>query len=245
MPRAAGTGEISRTNAAADRRLRLRPGVFRSGTGTGLGRTRAEEKNARSHRGQGRCCAGRSAADHGSSTRPRRVTAGRPAAGGIRAPALVCAPSAPIATSTLTRLGETTRHAGRLRAGARALTLPPRRGRVPAGRSSRRCSSEAAHPSLFPPEQIARTILDALRSQLSHAPETPRSPWRSIPGTVERGALAAYREAGVNRLSLGAQSFDVGGPKLDSGVSTGPTKSVAGVRRKQRACGLRQMSTST
>jgi oxygen-independent coproporphyrinogen-3 oxidase len=30
------------------------------------------------------------------------------------------------------------------------------------------------------------------------------------PGTVERGRFAGYREAGVNRVSLGAQSFDAG-----------------------------------
>ena len=61
-------------------------------------------------------------------------------------------------------------------------------------------------PSLFPPAQIA-SILQSLRSHLALG-SCAEITMEANPGTVERGALAAYREAGVTRLSLGAQSFD-------------------------------------
>ena len=38
----------------------------------------------------------------------------------------------------------------------------------------------------------------------------PRLPSRRIPGAVEHGAFGGYRDAGVNRLSLGVQSFHDG-----------------------------------
>lgn len=61
-------------------------------------------------------------------------------------------------------------------------------------------------PSLFPPEKIA-AILTGLRMQLTVAADAEIT-MEANPGTVERGALSAYRDAGVTRLSLGAQSFD-------------------------------------
>ena len=60
-------------------------------------------------------------------------------------------------------------------------------------------------PSLFPPEAIGR-VLDAVRERLvlTHDAEITLE---ANPGTVECGSLGGYRAAGVNRLSIGAQSF--------------------------------------
>jgi oxygen-independent coproporphyrinogen-3 oxidase len=60
-------------------------------------------------------------------------------------------------------------------------------------------------PSLFPPEEFARflTVLQARTRVAADAEVT----LEANPGTVERGRFAAYREAGINRVSLGAQSF--------------------------------------
>ena len=61
-------------------------------------------------------------------------------------------------------------------------------------------------PSLFPPAAIAR-LLEAIDARLSLARDAEIT-MEANPGTVECGAPAGYRAAGVNRLSLGAQSFD-------------------------------------
>ena len=61
-------------------------------------------------------------------------------------------------------------------------------------------------PSLFAPAEIAR-LLDAVRHCFPLAPDVEIT-MEANPGTVECGAPAGYREAGVNRLSIGAQSFD-------------------------------------
>ncbi len=60
-------------------------------------------------------------------------------------------------------------------------------------------------PSLFPPEEFARflTVLQARTRVAADAEVT----LEANPGTVERGRFAAYRDAGINRVSLGAQSF--------------------------------------
>ena len=58
-------------------------------------------------------------------------------------------------------------------------------------------------PSLFSPHALA-TLLQAVRPQLAADAEITME---ANPGAVEHGALAAYRQAGVNRLSIGAQSF--------------------------------------
>lgn len=61
-------------------------------------------------------------------------------------------------------------------------------------------------PSLFSPEEIAR-LLRGIRSifQVADAAEITME---ANPGTVESASPAAYREAGVTRLSIGAQSLD-------------------------------------
>jgi putative oxygen-independent coproporphyrinogen III oxidase len=61
-------------------------------------------------------------------------------------------------------------------------------------------------PSLFSAEAIA-AILSAARALLAVPSETEVT-LEANPGTVERGRFAEYRAAGVNRVSLGAQSFD-------------------------------------
>lgn len=61
-------------------------------------------------------------------------------------------------------------------------------------------------PSLFSPEAIAR-VLAAARRHLRLADDVEVT-LEANPGTIERGRFAEYRAAGVNRVSLGAQSFD-------------------------------------
>ena len=61
-------------------------------------------------------------------------------------------------------------------------------------------------PSLFAPEAIGR-VLEAARRHLIVAADAEVT-LEANPGTIERGRFAGYRAAGVNRVSLGAQSFD-------------------------------------
>ena len=61
-------------------------------------------------------------------------------------------------------------------------------------------------PSLFSADAIAR-VLAAARRHLSIAADAEVT-LEANPGTVERGRFAEYRAAGVNRVSLGGQSFD-------------------------------------
>ena len=60
-------------------------------------------------------------------------------------------------------------------------------------------------PSVFSPEQIA-TLLEAVDEHYALAGGIEVT-MEANPGTVECGDPAGYRAAGVNRLSLGAQSF--------------------------------------
>jgi oxygen-independent coproporphyrinogen-3 oxidase len=60
-------------------------------------------------------------------------------------------------------------------------------------------------PSLFSPEAIGR-LLEAVRQRLALAADAEIT-LEANPGTIERGAFAGYRAAGVTRVSLGAQSF--------------------------------------
>ena len=63
-------------------------------------------------------------------------------------------------------------------------------------------------PSLFPPDEVGR-LLDGARDHLNVVADAEIT-MEANPGTVECGAPAGYRAAGVNRLSIGAQSFDDG-----------------------------------
>jgi oxygen-independent coproporphyrinogen-3 oxidase len=60
-------------------------------------------------------------------------------------------------------------------------------------------------PSLFAPPEIAR-LLEALRERTEFARDAEIS-LEANPGTIERGRFSGYRDAGINRVSLGAQSF--------------------------------------
>ncbi|HEX7964340.1 MAG TPA: radical SAM family heme chaperone HemW [Gammaproteobacteria bacterium] len=61
-------------------------------------------------------------------------------------------------------------------------------------------------PSLFSAENIGR-FLAGVRARMPVATDVEVT-LEANPGTVEHGRFAAYREAGVTRLSIGVQSFD-------------------------------------
>ncbi|WP_018873900.1 radical SAM family heme chaperone HemW [Thioalkalivibrio sp. ALJ16] len=61
-------------------------------------------------------------------------------------------------------------------------------------------------PSLFPPEALD-ALLSGLRARLPLRPDCEVT-LEANPGTADRAYFRGYREAGVNRLSLGIQSFD-------------------------------------
>ena len=63
-------------------------------------------------------------------------------------------------------------------------------------------------PSLFSPGAIGR-VLDLARARLAFAPGAEVT-MEANPGAIERGRFAEYRAAGLNRVSLGAQTFDAG-----------------------------------
>jgi putative oxygen-independent coproporphyrinogen III oxidase len=60
-------------------------------------------------------------------------------------------------------------------------------------------------PSLFQPEEFSR-LLGALKQRIAIAADAEVT-LEANPGTIERGRFAGYRDAGINRVSLGAQSF--------------------------------------
>jgi len=60
-------------------------------------------------------------------------------------------------------------------------------------------------PSLFSPEEFAR-LLKAFRERIAFASDAEIT-LEANPGTIERGDFAGYRDAGINRVSLGAQTF--------------------------------------
>jgi len=61
-------------------------------------------------------------------------------------------------------------------------------------------------PSVFTPAEIGR-LLEEVGKRFSLVDDVEIT-MEANPGTVECGAPGGYREAGVNRLSIGAQSFD-------------------------------------
>ena len=60
-------------------------------------------------------------------------------------------------------------------------------------------------PSLFKPQEFSR-LLTELRRRIAIA-EDVEITMEANPGTIERGRFSGYAEAGINRVSLGAQSF--------------------------------------
>jgi oxygen-independent coproporphyrinogen-3 oxidase len=63
-------------------------------------------------------------------------------------------------------------------------------------------------PSLLEPQQVG-AVLGCIRKSFRLDPQAEIS-LEANPGTVDRDRLKAYREAGINRLSLGVQSADDG-----------------------------------
>jgi oxygen-independent coproporphyrinogen-3 oxidase len=61
-------------------------------------------------------------------------------------------------------------------------------------------------PSLFSPESI-ETLLSGVRARLPLEPAAEIT-LEANPGTVEAAHFAGFRQAGVNRISVGVQSFD-------------------------------------
>jgi len=87
-------------------------------------------------------------------------------------------------------------------------------------------------PSLFSAKSIAR-ILAGIASALPLRPDAEVT-LEANPGTVERGRFEDYARAGVNRVSLGAQSFSA--PRLRSlGRIHTPGDTEAAVRELERA----------
>jgi oxygen-independent coproporphyrinogen-3 oxidase len=63
-------------------------------------------------------------------------------------------------------------------------------------------------PSLFGVASIA-ALLNGLAARLPFLPDAEIT-MEANPGTIEHGRFAGYAQAGINRVSLGAQSFDAG-----------------------------------
>lgn len=63
-------------------------------------------------------------------------------------------------------------------------------------------------PSLFSAEQIGG-LLAGIGERVAVAPDAEIT-LEANPGTIERDSFRAYHEVGINRVSLGAQSFDTG-----------------------------------
>jgi oxygen-independent coproporphyrinogen-3 oxidase len=75
-----------------------------------------------------------------------------------------------------------------------------------AGREVRSIFLGGGTPSLFAPDALGR-LFEGIRKLLSIAVDAEVT-LEANPATVERGRFAEYRAAGINRVSLGAQSFD-------------------------------------
>ena len=86
------------------------------------------------------------------------------------------------------------------------LTDLDREAQRAAGRSVASVFLGGGTPSLFSPGEIGR-LLDGAADRLAFAPDIEIT-MEANPGTLECGSPAGYRAAGVNRLSIGAQSFN-------------------------------------
>ncbi|WP_421620748.1 radical SAM family heme chaperone HemW [Alkalilimnicola ehrlichii] len=93
-------------------------------------------------------------------------------------------------------------------------------------------------PSLFPPEAIGG-LLEALDRRLGLTGDAEIT-LEANPGTVEQGRFHGYRAAGVNRLSIGVQSFDAGALRR-LGRIHGPEEARRAVRAARRA-GFRRIN---
>lgn len=87
-------------------------------------------------------------------------------------------------------------------------------------------------PSLVPAEYIA-AALSRLHSRVTFA-EDAEITIEANPGTLTPAKLQAYRAAGINRISIGVQSFDVGLLKTLGRIHT-PEEAAAAVRMAREA----------
>jgi putative oxygen-independent coproporphyrinogen III oxidase len=89
-------------------------------------------------------------------------------------------------------------------------------------------------PSLFAPAALAG-LLTTLRQHL-HIAADAEVTMEANPATVERGRFAEYRSAGINRVSLGAQSFHVETLRVLGRIHT--PADVLRAAEELHACGL-------
>jgi putative oxygen-independent coproporphyrinogen III oxidase len=87
-------------------------------------------------------------------------------------------------------------------------------------------------PSLFSPAAIDR-LLTAVRARLPLKPDAEIT-LEANPGTVDRERFAGFREAGVNRLSIGVQSFQPGALQAIGRIHSG-READAAIGAAQRA----------
>jgi len=87
-------------------------------------------------------------------------------------------------------------------------------------------------PSLFAADDYAR-LLAGLRARTPIAADAEIT-LEANPGTVERGAFAAYRQAGINRVSLGAQTFSASSLAALGRIHS-PQETLRGVEELQAA----------
>ena len=87
-------------------------------------------------------------------------------------------------------------------------------------------------PSLFSPQSIGR-LLEGVKAQIAWN-EGIEITLEANPGTLEAANFAGYREAGVNRLSIGVQSFDAACLRLLGRVH-GPEDAVRAMQQAKRA----------
>lgn len=93
-------------------------------------------------------------------------------------------------------------------------------------------------PSFFSPDEIGR-VLDAIARRFRLASDVEIT-MEANPGTVDCGDPAGYRAAGVNRLSIGAQSFSPGMLTVLGRIHT--TDDIGRAVAEARRAGFRQVN---
>ncbi len=93
-------------------------------------------------------------------------------------------------------------------------------------------------PSLFMPDALGK-LFDGLRQKLVIAADAEIT-LEANPATVERGRFAEYRAIGINRVSLGAQSFD--GETLKALGRIHQPTDVLRAAEELHACGLQNFN---
>ncbi len=100
------------------------------------------------------------------------------------------------------------------------------------GRPIRSIFMGGGTPSLFSPQNMD-ILLSALRARLSFSPHIEIT-MEANPGSLEHAAFAAYKAAGINRISLGVQSFEAQQLK-NLGRIHGPSEAVQALKAVQLA----------